>query len=121
MTGIDDPAVSRFVFHPRPEGFGEPTSAMETTTRTVDGAAVCGYLHGSESSNTLMLFFHGTADWIIPVTDAEALYQVCPSGQKRLVKLTGAGHNDLLVQGMETYFSEIRSLVESIFPTGMSA
>ena len=262
MTGIDDPAVSRFVFHPRPESFGEPTSALETTTRTTDGAAVCGWLHPNETSDTLMLFFHGngeiaadyaalahlytgcgvwfwvvdyrgygkstgspsfsrtladaeavldhvpaveaaagrrfskiivmgrslgsasaihlaatrldrlhglvldspfadgpalirrlggpavdlqltpgvidnlermkacrlptliihgTADWIIPVTDAETLHRASPGTQKRLVKISGAGHNDLLVQGMETYFSEIRSLVESISKTGMSA
>jgi len=258
-TDIDDPAVSRFVFHPRPEGFAESTSALETTTRTTDGAAVCGWLHPNETSDTLMLFFHGngeiasdyaalahlytgcgvwfwvvdyrgygkssgspsfsrmltdaeallddvpaaeaaagrrfskiivmgrslgsasaihlaatrldrlhglvldspfadgpalirrlggpevdlhltpgfignlermkacrlpaliihgTADWIIPVSDAEALYRACPGAQKRFVKIPGAGHNDLLMLGFETYFSEIRSLVESIHPAG---
>ncbi len=261
MTGIDDPEVSRFVFHPRPEGIGGPASALETTTQTTDGAVICGYLHSNNSSDTLMLFFHGngeiaadyaplahlytecggwfwvvdyrgygkssgfpsfsqmladaetllddvaavesaagrrfskiivmgrslgsasaihlaatrpdrlhglvldspfangpalirrlggpevdlrltpgvadnqermrscnlptliihgTEDWIIPMNDAEALYRACPGGQKHLVKIPGAGHNDLLLRGAEDYFSELRSLVESIHPAGIT-
>jgi pimeloyl-ACP methyl ester carboxylesterase len=61
-----------------------------------------------------VLLIHGTEDWIIPISDAETLYQASPSAEKRLVKIRGAGHNDLLVQGYGTYFSEIRTFLESI-------
>jgi pimeloyl-ACP methyl ester carboxylesterase len=60
------------------------------------------------------LIIHGTEDWIIPVVEAEALHEACPGPQKRLVKIRGAGHNDLMVYGYGTYFSEIRSFLESI-------
>lgn len=64
--------------------------------------------------NTPCLIIHGTQDRIIPVSDAEALYAACLSRKKRLVKIEGAGHNDLLIRGFDTYFSEIKALVESI-------
>jgi len=60
------------------------------------------------------LIIHGTQDWIIPVSDAEALYEACPSREKKLVKIDGAGHNDLLARGMDVYFSGIKALIGSI-------
>jgi pimeloyl-ACP methyl ester carboxylesterase len=57
------------------------------------------------------LIIHGTQDWIIPVSDADALHAACPSADKRLVKIENAGHNDLLMRGFDTYFAEIRALV----------
>jgi pimeloyl-ACP methyl ester carboxylesterase len=67
-----------------------------------------------KSCSLPVLVIHGTEDRIIPISDAEALHRACPSVDKRLVKIRGAGHNDLLVQGFGTYFSEIRSFLESI-------
>ena len=60
------------------------------------------------------LIIHGAEDWIIPVAEAEALHVACPAPQKHLVKIRGAGHNDLMVHGYGTYFSQIRSFLESI-------
>jgi pimeloyl-ACP methyl ester carboxylesterase len=60
------------------------------------------------------LILHGIQDWIIPVSDAETLRRVCPSSEKRLVVIEGAGHNDLLIRGMNTYLSSIRALLEAI-------
>jgi uncharacterized protein len=57
------------------------------------------------------LIIHGTEDRIIPISDAKALYGACKSETKRLVEIRGAGHNDILLRGLETYRSEIRDHV----------
>jgi len=57
------------------------------------------------------LILHGTADRIIPVSEAEELYDVCPSQAKRLVTIPGAGHNDLLLRGYQTYLSELHDFL----------
>ena len=60
------------------------------------------------------LLLHGTADMIIPLSDAEALYRASPSRSKELVKIEGAGHNDLLIRGFDRYFAALRTHVERI-------
>ncbi len=60
------------------------------------------------------LIIHGTQDWIIPISESKTLYEACPSQKKKLVKIDGAGHNDLLILGTDTYFAEIKALIESI-------
>jgi len=62
------------------------------------------------------LILHGGQDWIIPIRDAETLYENCPSLKKKLIKIDAAGHNDLLVLGFDTYFKEIKGLIESTAP-----
>jgi alpha-beta hydrolase superfamily lysophospholipase len=53
------------------------------------------------------LILHGERDWIIPISDAEALYETSGAQQKSLVRIPGAGHNDLMLVGRETYFDAI--------------
>lgn len=55
------------------------------------------------------LIIHGTEDHIIPLVDSKALYASCRSVTKRLVEISGAGHNDLLLKGYDIYFSSIRA------------
>lgn len=62
------------------------------------------------------LILHGTEDFIIPISDADALHQASANPYNRLVKIAGAGHNDLLVRGFERYFSEISELVRRCVP-----
>ena len=83
----------------------------------IDTAPRSGFVDNLERAKACRmptLILHGTEDRIIPVSEAEALHEAIPSTQKRLVKIRGAGHNDLLVQGLGTYFSEIRSLCDRI-------
>jgi len=49
------------------------------------------------------LIIHGTHDRIIPISDSEALLNVCPCAGKQLISIAGAGHNDLLMRGFEEY------------------
>lgn len=60
------------------------------------------------------LIIHGTEDHIIPLSDAKALYASCRSVTRRLVEISGAGHNDLLLKGFDTYFSSVREHIARI-------
>jgi alpha-beta hydrolase superfamily lysophospholipase len=55
------------------------------------------------------LFIHGERDWIIPISDAEALYEASAADKKTLIRIPGAGHNDLMLVGREAYFDAIAS------------
>ena len=53
------------------------------------------------------LIIHGERDWIIPITDADALFEASPSKQKMFVRIPGAGHNDLMLVGRQAYFDAL--------------
>jgi fermentation-respiration switch protein FrsA (DUF1100 family) len=53
------------------------------------------------------LIIHGQRDWIIPVADAEALYEASVGQPKTLIRIPGAGHNDLMLVGRQPYFDSI--------------
>jgi pimeloyl-ACP methyl ester carboxylesterase len=57
------------------------------------------------------LIIHGTDDRIIPLTDAERLHEVCRSDVKELLKIKGAGHNNLLAVGLSEYFGRLREFI----------
>jgi len=73
------------------DGFGNLSKIGQVTTRT--------------------LIMHGEADVLIPPSDGQALYAHSASGDKRLVLIPGAGHNDILMVGMAQYFEAIREFV----------
>lgn len=56
------------------------------------------------------LIIHGERDWIIPVGDGIDLYEASPAADKTLVKVPGAGHNDLMMAGRRVYFDAIAKL-----------
>lgn len=75
---------------------------------------MCGVVNNIDrmvSCRIPTLIIHGTDDWIIPVSDADELLSACKSEQKKLVKIRGAGHNDLLFRGFATYCKEIREFI----------
>ncbi len=53
------------------------------------------------------LIIHGEEDFIIPVEDGRDLYDASPAEEKHLVIIPGAGHNDLMLIGRNTYFAAI--------------
>ena len=53
------------------------------------------------------LIIHGERDWIIPISDADALFEASPSKQKTFVRIPGAGHNDLMLVGRQSYFDAL--------------
>jgi pimeloyl-ACP methyl ester carboxylesterase len=57
------------------------------------------------------LIIHGTDDQVIPLADAKALFRVCPSEEKRILEVKGAGHNDLLLIGYAEYSKELKEYI----------
>ncbi len=59
------------------------------------------------------LIIHGTQDTIIPLADAEALYQASGSARKQLLRIRGGDHNNLMSVGFDEYFKSLADLVRS--------
>ncbi len=63
-----------------------------------------------------LLSIHGDQDELIPLSHALELHQVIGSGQKRLVVIPGAGHNDIMYVGMQQYFAALKEFVTGATP-----
>ena len=59
------------------------------------------------------LIIHGTRDCIIPVSDAEDLYRAASGTGRRLLRIEGAGHNDLLAVGPREFFEAVSGLAHA--------
>ena len=59
------------------------------------------------------LIIHGEWDELIPFEQGEILYQNIGSKDKRLLPIPNAGHNDIMLIGMEQYFEAIRQFVST--------
>ena len=57
------------------------------------------------------LILHGDCDVLVPPEQAKEFYENVGSSDKRLVTISGAGHNDIMHVGTEAYFSSIRDFV----------
>jgi pimeloyl-ACP methyl ester carboxylesterase len=57
------------------------------------------------------LIIHGEQDQLIPFSHGQALYDACPSSEKKRVNIAGAGHNDIFLRGLDLYLSAVKSLV----------
>jgi len=62
------------------------------------------------------LIIHWTRDSIIPVADAETLYQASGSATKKLLRIRGADHNNLLGVGFDEYFQAVANIVGTRTP-----
>jgi pimeloyl-ACP methyl ester carboxylesterase len=57
-----------------------------------------------------LLVIHAEQDQIIPVAEGLELYDACPSQEKTLLKVAGAGHNDILSVGFPAYMEAVSRL-----------
>jgi alpha-beta hydrolase superfamily lysophospholipase len=60
-----------------------------------------------------LLVIHGERDSLIPISNGETLFDASPAPLKSMVRIAGAGHNDLLFHGMELYFTAIARFITS--------
>jgi alpha-beta hydrolase superfamily lysophospholipase len=60
-----------------------------------------------------VLIIHGEWDELIPFEQAEVFYQNAGSTDKKLLPIPQAGHNDIMLVGMEQYFKAIKEFVSS--------
>ena len=58
-----------------------------------------------------LLILHGEYDTLIPPSHASYLFETVSSEVKRLVIIPGAGHNGIMLVGMDQYFSAITDFV----------
>jgi len=63
-----------------------------------------------------LLVIHGERDSLIPVENGQALYDASPATHKRLLRIPGAGHNDLLMADLDGYFAAIAHFLSAIAP-----
>lgn len=61
-----------------------------------------------------LLVIHGERDSLIPVEHGQLLYDTAAATHKRLVRIPGAGHNDLLMVGLEPYLRALAGFIEEI-------
>ena len=64
---------------------------------------------GSVALPTLII--HAQQDEIIPVSDADLLHDACADPQKTLLRVPGAGHNDIQPRAGKAYFDAIGNLL----------
>lgn len=57
------------------------------------------------------LIIHAENDNLIPLEQAKELYENVSTGNKRLLIIPGADHNDLLMCGMQDYFRSIQEFI----------
>tara|TARA_B100000965_G_scaffold100458_1_gene82375 strand:- start:7596 stop:8354 length:759 start_codon:yes stop_codon:yes gene_type:complete len=61
-----------------------------------------------------LLVIHSDLDEIIPFSQADIIMIECPSETKKLFKVEGAGHNDIIAVARDHYFSNIRDFIEEL-------
>jgi pimeloyl-ACP methyl ester carboxylesterase len=60
------------------------------------------------------LIIHAELDRLIPYSEAQALYAASPADNKRLLKIKGADHNDILARSMTEYMAAIKKLADQL-------
>ncbi len=61
-----------------------------------------------------LLVIHSDLDEIIPFSQADMIMIECPSKSKKIFKVEGAGHNDIIAVARDHYFSNIRDFIENL-------
>lgn len=64
--------------------------------------------------NRPTLIIHAEYDQIIPFREGQALFDACPSPDKKLLMIPGANHNDIFFHGFIPYTQAMTELVETI-------
>jgi pimeloyl-ACP methyl ester carboxylesterase len=75
--------------------------------------SVFGNVGKIAGANLPLLVIHGENDTLIPVENGQALFDASPAQAKILLRIPGAGHNDLLVYGIGPYFAVIEQFVKA--------
>lgn len=88
---------------------------LKRVLRMVVLVFIGAYLIGCFAINSVMfhpkLFFHGTADGVIPYAHGKELF-ACAAEPKEFVTIEGGNHNDfVLVMGIEAYLGRIRQFL----------
>ncbi len=58
-----------------------------------------------------LLVIHGEDDELLPVDHGQRLYDASPAVNKTILRIPHAGHNDLMMVGMQSYFRAIAAFI----------
>lgn len=58
-----------------------------------------------------LLVIHGEDDELLPVDHGQRLYDASPTLNKTILRIPHAGHNDLMMVGMQSYFRAIAAFI----------
>ena len=59
------------------------------------------------------LIIHGEEDHLIPIREGRALFDAAGAADKRWLAIPGAGHNDLMMVGINRYFPAVAALAQA--------
>lgn len=101
-------------------GFADMPSVMRRLGIMVDLSQVTDMPVGNakrmESVTLPVLVIHGENDVLLPVENGQKLYDSAGASDKTLLRIPGAGHNDILFVGMAQYMTALRTLFEKATP-----
>ena len=60
------------------------------------------------------LIIHAEFDHIIPYSDGQTLHDACQSADKKILKISGANHNDIFMRGPQEYLAAVKNIVETV-------
>ena len=60
------------------------------------------------------LIIHAAFDHIIPFSDGQALFDNCSAGDKTLLKIPDANHNDIFLRGLADYLAAVKTLIGKV-------
>ncbi|WP_321495467.1 alpha/beta hydrolase [uncultured Desulfobacter sp.] len=61
--------------------------------------------------NKPLLIIHALFDHIISFSQGEALYNLCPCADKKLLMIPGANHNDIFIKGFDMYLNSLKNFL----------
>ena len=73
-----------------------------------------GFLNGEKIKKYPgpLLIIHAEQDHIIPFSQGELLYTLCPSKNKKILTIPNANHNNILGVSPQKYFKEVESFIK---------
>lgn len=93
-------------------GFANTFPLLERLGLHVEGADEerdgAGNLTKIRQVSAPTLIIHGEVDTLIPVSDAEALYANSAAPDKKLVRIPGGAHNNVMIVNIRKYFGAIQ-------------
>lgn len=91
--------------------FVDVVSGLKTGAKISEAAPIQAVKH----IKVPVLFIHGDADKLIPISMMKELYENCPASKEILV-MEGAGHGDAMKQDKEVYWGSIFNFLSGINP-----
>ena len=75
-----------------------------------------GFLNGEKIKKYAgpLLVIHAEEDHIVPFSQGELLYNLCPSENKKLLPVPNANHNNILGVSFQKYFEEVTHFIKTI-------